>query len=65
MKTGKDQKHDMIIDSVVIILIVTVAKQTIILFCLVLFSRFRLRLVFCLLNVASDPGLSILARLSL
>ena len=31
----------------------------------VLFSRFRLRLVFCLLNVASDPGLSILARLSL
>ena len=31
----------------------------------VLFSRFRIRLVFCLLNVASDPELSILARLSL
>ena len=31
----------------------------------VVFSRFRLRPMFCLLNVASGPGLSILARLSL
>jgi hypothetical protein len=50
MKTGKDQKHDMIIDSVVIILIVTVAKQTIILFCLVLLRMLALLAFIFVLN---------------
>ena len=50
MKTGKYQKHDMIIDSVVIILIVTVAKQTIILFCLVLLRMLALLAFIFVLN---------------
>jgi hypothetical protein len=51
MKTGKDQKHDMIIDSVVIILlIVNVAKQTIILFCLVLLRMLALLAFIFVLN---------------